>query len=110
MLADSAVLTVDGRSASFSRAPLDQVSNLKRLLQRIDTGRIGPSEARAELAALEARPPRFSKAWQVVGLGLFSTGWRERHGRAADRARGLDARHRGGHQEVTFHVCTPERR
>ena len=44
MLADSAVLTVDGRSASFSRAPLDQVSNLKRLLQRIDTGRIGPSE------------------------------------------------------------------
>ena len=48
MLADSAVLTVDGRSASFSRAPLvpplDQVSSLKRLLQRIDTGRIGPSE------------------------------------------------------------------
>jgi uncharacterized membrane protein YjjP (DUF1212 family) len=79
ILADSAVLTVGGRTASFSRAPtvppLDQVSDFKRLLAEIEDGKVTAVEAGARLATLEKRPPRFSRFWQVVGLVLFATGF-----------------------------------
>ena len=78
-LADAAVLTVGDRTASFSRTPLvpplDQVSDFKRLLDEIDDGALDAREATARLAALERRPPVFSKFWQVIGLGLFSLGF-----------------------------------
>jgi uncharacterized membrane protein YjjP (DUF1212 family) len=77
--ADSAVLTVDDRTASFARAPvvppLDQVSDLRALLYEIDDGAMAPGDALVRLNALADRPPRFSKAWQVVGLALFATGF-----------------------------------
>jgi uncharacterized membrane protein YjjP (DUF1212 family) len=78
-LADSAVLTVGDRTVSFARAPivppLDQVTDFHRLLDEIDAGRLSPAEATDRLHALERRPPHFSKPWQVVGLGLFATGF-----------------------------------
>jgi uncharacterized membrane protein YjjP (DUF1212 family) len=79
MLADSAVITVGERTSSFSRAPtvppLDQYSDLKPLLEEIDGGHLAPAEATRRLHALEARPPHFSRTWQVIGLGLFATGF-----------------------------------
>jgi uncharacterized membrane protein YjjP (DUF1212 family) len=78
-LADSAVLTCGEHTVAFARAPtvppLDQVSDLKRLLLEVEAGRVPPDEALVRLGALERRPARFSKAWQVVGLGLFSAGF-----------------------------------
>jgi uncharacterized membrane protein YjjP (DUF1212 family) len=78
-LADAAVLTVGDRTASFSRTPvvppLDQVSDFKRLLNEIEDGALSAGEAATRLAALERRPPGFSKLWQVIGLGLFSLGF-----------------------------------
>jgi uncharacterized membrane protein YjjP (DUF1212 family) len=78
-LADAAVLTVGDRTVSFSRAPivppLDQVTDFHRLLADIDAGGLEAGEATERLLALERRPPRFSKPWQVVGLGLFATGF-----------------------------------
>jgi uncharacterized membrane protein YjjP (DUF1212 family) len=77
--ADSAVLTVGDRTASFSHAPtvppLDQVSDFKSLLLEVEDGRLPAREVTTRLARLQRRPPHFSKAWQVVGLGLFATGF-----------------------------------
>jgi len=79
LLADAAVLDVGGRTVAFARAPtvpsLDQVSELKALLAEIDGGALSAGGAAARLEMLAARPPRFSKPWQVVGLVLFSTGF-----------------------------------
>ena len=79
MLADSAVFTIGERTASCARAPtvppLDQVSDLKRLLLEIEDGAVSPREASRRLDAIQHRPPLFSKIWQVVGLGLFATGF-----------------------------------
>jgi uncharacterized membrane protein YjjP (DUF1212 family) len=79
VLADSAVLTVGNRTTSFAHAPtvppLDQVSDFKRLLRDIDAGDLTAREATERLEALQGRAPVFSKAWQVVGLGLFATGF-----------------------------------
>jgi uncharacterized membrane protein YjjP (DUF1212 family) len=79
LLADSAVLTQGERTVSFARSPivppLDQVSDLKALLLAIDRGLVSPEEAIARLDALQGRPPRWSRGWQVVGLGLFATGF-----------------------------------
>jgi uncharacterized membrane protein YjjP (DUF1212 family) len=79
MLADSAVLTLGGRTVSFARAPavppLDQVADFKRLLNDIEAGRIAAADALARIDALTQRPPRWSRGWQVVGLGLFSAGF-----------------------------------
>jgi uncharacterized membrane protein YjjP (DUF1212 family) len=77
--ADSAILTVGDRTASFSHPPtvppLDQVADFRSLVGDIEAGRLSPAAASARLDALVARPPRFSKAWQVFGLGLFATGF-----------------------------------
>ena len=79
MLADSAVLTVGDRTVSFARAPtvppLDQMADLKPLLFEIEAGGLPASEALARLEAVHARPPRWSPAWQVLGLGLFAAGF-----------------------------------
>jgi len=79
VLADAAVISAGDRTASFSRTPsvppLDQVTDFHRLLSAIDAGRLGPAEASRRLDALQRRPPRFSKPWQVLGLCLFSTGF-----------------------------------
>src|SRR5262245_30171545 len=79
MLADSAVFTMGDRTASFSRVPtvppLDQVSDMKRLLLEIEDGALTAREASARIDALHGRRPRFSKPWQVVGLALFATGF-----------------------------------
>lgn len=77
--ADSAVLTCEGRTASFAATPsvppLDQVSDLRALLCDVDDGLLTAREVTERLDALEHRPPHFSKAWQVVGLALFATGF-----------------------------------
>jgi uncharacterized membrane protein YjjP (DUF1212 family) len=79
MLADSAVLSVGERTLVFSHAPtvppLDQVSEAKALLRDIEDGLISARAAIARLEAIQARRPRFSPVWQVVGLGLFATGF-----------------------------------
>lgn len=77
--ADSAVLTCGGQAASFTATPavppLDQASDLRALVCDIDDGGLTAREATERLRALQRRPPRFSKAWQVVGLALFATGF-----------------------------------
>jgi uncharacterized membrane protein YjjP (DUF1212 family) len=79
LLADSAVLTEGERTVSFARTPivppLDQVADLKALLLDIEREDLPAEAAIARLDALPRRPPRFSRAWQVVGLGLFATGF-----------------------------------
>jgi uncharacterized membrane protein YjjP (DUF1212 family) len=79
VLADSAVLTVGDRTVVFSHAPtvppLNQVSEAKALLLEIHAGRLSAAAATERLDGLLARPPRFSPAWQVFGLGLFATGF-----------------------------------
>jgi uncharacterized membrane protein YjjP (DUF1212 family) len=79
MLADAAVLSVGDRTVSVAHAPtvppLDQVSDFKRLLGEIDDGRLTALQAAERLAALQQRPPRFSRPWQVLGLVLFATGF-----------------------------------
>ncbi|GIG70343.1 threonine/serine exporter family protein [Phytomonospora endophytica] len=78
-LADSAVVTLGMRTASFSATPdvppLDRISRLKRILIGVHDGSLSPVEARARLRADAARPPRWSKPWQVLGLVLFSIGF-----------------------------------
>jgi uncharacterized membrane protein YjjP (DUF1212 family) len=78
-LADSAILTAGERTLAFARAPivppLDQVSDFKGLLREIEAGVVSARAAIARLDAIQRRPPRFSKAWQVAGLGLFATGF-----------------------------------
>jgi uncharacterized membrane protein YjjP (DUF1212 family) len=77
--ADSAALTVGERTATFAAVPLvpplDQVSDFRSLIYDIEDGRLTASQAHERLDALTRRPPRFSKAWQVVGLCLFATGF-----------------------------------
>lgn len=77
--ADAAVLTVGRRTASFSATPtvppLDQATDFKAFVFEIEDGTLSPRQAIERLEALRRRPPRFSKAWQVVGLGLFATGF-----------------------------------
>ena len=55
--------------------PLDQVSDAKVLLREIEAGGVPAPEAARRLEALRQRPPRFSPAWQIVGLALFATGF-----------------------------------
>jgi uncharacterized membrane protein YjjP (DUF1212 family) len=78
-LADSAVVTLGDRTLSFSREPtvppLDQVSELERLLAEIDRGALSPRAAAERIAAIRAAPVRWSKPWQVLGLTLFSVGF-----------------------------------
>ena len=77
--ADAAVLTVGRRTASFSSAPtvppLDQVTDFKAFVYEVEDGAFSPRQAIERVDALHAREPRFSKAWQVVGLSLFATGF-----------------------------------
>src|SRR5262249_49363846 len=77
--ADAATLTVAGETAVFAREPLvpplDQVSDFKALLLAIEGGQLSAEAALARLDALAKRPPRLPKRAQVVGLGLFSTGF-----------------------------------
>src|SRR5262249_50715464 len=79
VLADAAGPTGRGAAVSCSRAPivppLDQVTDLKRLFDEIDAGTVSAREADRRLTALEQRPPHFSRTWQVIGLGLFATGF-----------------------------------
>ena len=67
------------RTLAFARErsvpPLNQVSELKRLLDRIDARELSPRGAAEELAALRALPRRWSAPWQVLGLTLFSVGF-----------------------------------
>ncbi|MEU8816621.1 threonine/serine exporter family protein [Actinoplanes sp. NPDC048796] len=76
-LADSALLTVDGRAYSYSREPgvppLNQVTAFKRLLHGLPD--LSEVEAAARFKKITAMPPRWNKAWQVVGLVLFSVGF-----------------------------------
>ena len=78
-MADAAVVTLGERTLAFAREPslppLNQVSELKKLLARIDEGALSAREAVEELAAIRALPRRWSKPWQVVGLALFSVGF-----------------------------------
>src|SRR5262249_36222471 len=79
MLADSAVLTHAARTVAFAGAPPvpppAQVSALKALLLEIGRGGVPAAQASERLAEPQRPPPRWSKAWQVVGLGLFATGF-----------------------------------
>ncbi|GAA0468616.1 hypothetical protein Ade02nite_79570 [Paractinoplanes deccanensis] len=76
-LADSALLTVDGRACSYAREPgvppLDQVTAFKALLA--DLGELSEAEAAKRLAEIQRMPPRWNKGWQVAGLVLFSVGF-----------------------------------
>ncbi|XVV08326.1 threonine/serine exporter family protein [Actinoplanes sp. CA-131856] len=76
-LADSALLTIDGRAYSYSREPgvppLNQVTAFKRFLSELPD--LSEADATARLKAIEAMPPRWNKAWQVLGLVLFSVGF-----------------------------------
>ncbi|SNY52944.1 threonine/serine exporter family protein [Paractinoplanes atraurantiacus] len=76
-LADSALLTVEGRAYSYSREPgvppLNQVTAFKRLLQ--DLPDLSEKAAAEQLRQIAAMPPRWNKAWQVLGLVLFSVGF-----------------------------------
>ena len=76
-VADAAVITLGERTLSFSREPivppLNQVTELKRLLTEID--RLSAREVTERLAAIRATPPRWSKPWLVAGLTLFSVGF-----------------------------------
>ena len=78
-MADAAVLTVGERTLAFAREPtvppLNQVSELKHLLTRIDGGALSPRAAGEQLSAVCALPARWSRPWQVVGLTLFSVGF-----------------------------------
>ncbi|HEY7018129.1 MAG TPA: threonine/serine exporter family protein [Gaiellaceae bacterium] len=78
-LADAAFVTLGDRTLAFSREPtvpqLNRVSELKRLLQRIDRGELSPRQATEAIAAVRAIPDRWSKAWRVVGLTAFSVGF-----------------------------------
>ncbi|MEV0649290.1 threonine/serine exporter family protein [Phytomonospora sp. NPDC050363] len=78
-LADSAILTLGERTASFSATPdvppLDRISRLKRVLIGIHDGSLTPGEARARIVADAERPPRWRRPWQVFGLVLFSVGF-----------------------------------
>lgn len=78
-LADSAFLTVDGRSVAFSASPtvppLDQASALKRLLQDLDAGACSAAEAHTRIGELSTAGPRFSAPWVVVGMAAFSAGF-----------------------------------
>ena len=78
-MADAAVVTLGERTLAFAREPslppLNQVSELKKLLARIDEGALSAREAVEELTAIRALPRRWSKPWQVVGLALFSVGF-----------------------------------
>jgi uncharacterized membrane protein YjjP (DUF1212 family) len=79
ILPDSAVLTVGETTVACSRAPtvppLDQVSSLKALLLAIEAEDLPAGEALERLDALQRRPPRYSRGWQVAGLVLFATGF-----------------------------------
>ncbi|MFF5078038.1 threonine/serine exporter ThrE family protein [Actinoplanes sp. NPDC000266] len=76
-LADSALLTIDGKAYSYSREPgvppLNQVTAFKRLLHGLPD--LSEKQAAEQLRRIAAMPPRWNKAWQVVGLVLFSVGF-----------------------------------
>ncbi|MEV4351520.1 threonine/serine exporter family protein [Actinoplanes sp. NPDC049596] len=76
-LADSALLTVDGRAYSYAREPgvppLNQVTAMKRLLS--DMSHLTETQAAARLSEIAAMPPRWNKAWQLAGLVLFTVGF-----------------------------------
>lgn len=78
-LADAALLTVGGRTLSYSREPtvppLDQVSPVHALIAEIHRGGLSPRAAARRLDAIVALPVRWSRPWQVVGLVLFSVGF-----------------------------------
>ncbi|MCY1136879.1 threonine/serine exporter family protein [Actinoplanes sp. Pm04-4] len=78
-LADSAIVTVGGRTRSYAREPgvppLHQVSEFKRLVADIHRRPVPPAEASRRLAAIRAMPPRWSKPWQVAGLVCFTVGF-----------------------------------
>jgi uncharacterized membrane protein YjjP (DUF1212 family) len=79
LLADTALLTMGDRTVSFSRTPivpaLDQVADLEVLVLEVLNGDVPAEGASRRLDALHRRPPVFSRAWQVVGLVLFATGF-----------------------------------
>lgn len=78
-LADSAMLTLGARTSSFAREPtvppLNQVSALKTLVAEIHAGSLGAAAAAERLAAIRARPPRWSRPWQVLGMVAFTVGF-----------------------------------
>jgi uncharacterized membrane protein YjjP (DUF1212 family) len=78
-LADTAVVTMGPRTLSFSAEPgvprLDQVSRMKRILAEIESGAVSPAGALRLLDEASARPPPWSKPWQVLGLTLFAVGF-----------------------------------
>ncbi|WP_328470940.1 threonine/serine exporter family protein [Actinoplanes sp. NBC_00393] len=78
-LADAAILTVAGRTLSFSREPgvppLHQVSRFKRLVAEIHRGGLSLPVATRRLAQIRAMPARWSKPWQVLGLVCFTVGF-----------------------------------
>ncbi|HEY7148589.1 MAG TPA: threonine/serine exporter family protein [Gaiellaceae bacterium] len=78
-MADAAVVTLGERTLSFSREPtvppLNQVTDMKRLIAEIKRGGLSPRGAAERIAAIRATPPRWSRPWLVVGLTLFSVGF-----------------------------------
>ncbi|MFC7528646.1 threonine/serine exporter ThrE family protein [Actinoplanes sp. GCM10030250] len=77
--ADSALLSVDGRTLSYSREPgvppLHQVSRMKTLLAEVHGHGLTAGEAAGRLAEIRALPPRWSRPWQVLGLMAFTVGF-----------------------------------
>jgi uncharacterized membrane protein YjjB (DUF3815 family) len=55
--------------------PLDQVSEMKALLLEVEGGHVPAAAAIERLEVLQRHPARWSRPWQVVGLGLFATGF-----------------------------------
>ncbi|MEV6300573.1 threonine/serine exporter family protein [Actinoplanes sp. NPDC051861] len=78
-LADSALITLNGQTRTYSREPgvppLHQVSQMKALLAEIHQHRLDATEAARRMAAIRRQPPRWSKPWQVVGLIAFTVGF-----------------------------------
>jgi hypothetical protein len=78
-LADVAMIMVGERTLSFFREPtvppLNQVSQPKELLGKIDRGGLSPAAAAVRLTAIRAVPGQWSEPWQVVGLRLCSVGF-----------------------------------
>ena len=76
-LADSALLTVDGRAYSYAREPgvppLNQVTAFKTLISALPA--LSEEEAARRLGEIEAMPPRWNKPWQVAGLVFFTVGF-----------------------------------
>ncbi|MGO1240931.1 MAG: threonine/serine exporter family protein, partial [Cellulosimicrobium funkei] len=74
------VSTASGAVADFSAAEasglnLDQIGALMTLVRRLRTSDVPLADARAQLRAIVARPPRFGAALTVVGHGLLTVGF-----------------------------------